>query len=137
MDLTKSVDVPKTQAQIVNIVVEMICKTQYSETGLSKWFERPAVEHTWKISKSHFTAAHTALKRIHGPDLCNKSYHQAKNMAAELNTNFERMRDEVLTRFYVLVEGQAEAPKVEAAQEEPEIMNATTEVNYQLLELIQ
>ena len=43
-------------------------------------------------------------------------------MAAELNTNFESMRDEVLTRFYVLVEGQAEAPKVEAAQEEPEIM---------------
>ena len=64
MDLTKSVDVPKTQAQIVNIVVEMICKTQYFETGLSKWFERPAVEHTWKISKSYFTAAHTALNEF-------------------------------------------------------------------------
>ena len=82
MDLTKSVDVPKTQAQIVNIVVEMICKTQYFETGLSKWFERPAVEHTWKISKSHFTAAHTAFKNICGTKLQNEACHKENQMAA-------------------------------------------------------
>ena len=58
-------------------------------------------------------------------------------MAAEINNFFERMRDEVLTGVHALVEGQAEAPKVKAVEEEPETINATTEVNYQLLKLIQ
>ena len=44
------------------------------------------------------------------------------------------MRDKVLTP---LVEGQAEAPPVEAVEGELATMNATTEVNTQLLQLIQ
>ena len=49
VDLSASGNVPKTQDQIVTIGVEMIRKTQYFETGLSKWFERPAVKYTWHI----------------------------------------------------------------------------------------
>ena len=33
----------------------------YIETGLSKWFEHPAIDHMWNIFKYQFTAAHTAL----------------------------------------------------------------------------
>ena len=44
--LSKSDNVPKTQAQIVNIGVEMILMIQDSETGISEWFEIPEVDHT-------------------------------------------------------------------------------------------
>ena len=47
------------------------------------------------------------------------------------------MRDEFLTGVHALVEGQAEYPPVEAVAEDPTTMNATTEVNYQLLRLFQ
>ena len=72
-----------------------------------------------------------------GPNLKNTAYHQSNKVAAELNTILKSMRDEVLAGVHALVEGQAEAPPVEAVQEYPEKMNATTEVNYQLLKLIQ
>ena len=58
-------------------------------------------------------------------------------MAAELNTNFERITAEVITGVYALVEVQAEAPPLEEVQEEPATMNTTTELNYQLLKLIE
>ena len=47
------------------------------------------------------------------------------------------MRDKVITRVHDLVEGHAESPPVKAAEEQPEIMNATTEVKYHTLKLIQ
>ena len=53
----------------------MIWKTQDFETGLSNWFECTSVEHTWHIFKTHFTAAHNALKLIIGSTLCNTEYH--------------------------------------------------------------
>ena len=81
----------------------MIQKTQDFETGLSEWFDCPTVDYTWQIFKSHFTSTHTALKRIIGPILRNTAHHQANQMVAELSTNFERMRDEVLTRVHALV----------------------------------
>ena len=91
----------------------MIQKNWDSETGLSKWFGRPSVEHMWHILKTHFTTAHTNFKTNHGPTLHNTAYHQANDIAAELNTNFERLRDKVLTEVHALVEGQYEAPPVE------------------------
>ena len=59
--LAASSNSPKTQAQTLKIGVEMIQKTKNFETGLSKWFERPVVEHTWHIFKSHFTDFHNSL----------------------------------------------------------------------------
>ena len=47
------------------------------------------------------------------------------------------MRDEFLTRFHALVEVQAEPPPLKAVQEEPSTMNPATELNVQLLNLIQ
>ena len=75
--LAKAGTVPKTQSQIVNIGVEMIRKTQDFEIVLSEWFKHPAVDHTWKVFKSHITAAHNTSKLICGPRLCNTAYHQA------------------------------------------------------------
>ena len=49
MALEKAGHVPKTQAQIVNIGVEIIRNTQDFETGISERFERPLVEYTWQI----------------------------------------------------------------------------------------
>ena len=49
MALSTAVNVPNTQDQIVTIGVEMTRKTQYFETGLSKWSERPEVKYTWNI----------------------------------------------------------------------------------------
>ena len=46
LDLAAAGNDPKIQDQIVTIDVEMIKKTQYFETGLRKWFERPAVKYT-------------------------------------------------------------------------------------------
>ena len=69
--------------------------------------------------------------------LINKACHQENQMAAELNTNFERITAEVITGVYALVEVQAEAPPLEEVQEEPATMNTTTELNYQLLKLIE
>ena len=97
----------------------MIKKNQYCETGLSKWFQRPAVEHTWNIFKTQCKASHTALKIISGPTLRNIAYHQDNEMVAELNTNFERMRDEVLAGVHALMEVQAEALPIEAVEEYP------------------
>ena len=76
MDLDTAGNFSNTQAQIFNIGVEMIRKTQVFETGIIKWFMHPAGEHTWQISRYHFTAAHNALKRSSGPTLRNASYHQ-------------------------------------------------------------
>ena len=109
-------NVPKTQAQIVNIGVEMIQKTRDFETGISKWFKRTAVEHTRKIFKPYFTAAHTALKLINGKNLRNTTYHQANKMEAEINTKFESMINEFLTGVHALVEGQDEAPRVKSVE---------------------
>ena len=47
MDLDNVVNVPKTQAQVFNIGVEIIGKTREFETGISEWFEHPTVEHMW------------------------------------------------------------------------------------------
>ena len=47
VSLDKAGNVPNTQAQIFNIGVKMIWKTQDFETGLSKWFKHAAVAHTW------------------------------------------------------------------------------------------
>ena len=44
--LAEAGNIPKTQAQILTIGVEMIRKTQAFETGLNEFFEHPAVEHT-------------------------------------------------------------------------------------------
>ena len=44
--LAEAGNVLKIQDQSVTIGVEMIQKTQYFETGLRKWFERPAVKYT-------------------------------------------------------------------------------------------
>ena len=41
-------------------------------------------------------------------------------MAAELNTHFDRMKDEILTGVHALVKGQAEAPPTKAVKEDPE-----------------
>ena len=57
-------------------------------------------------------------------------------MAAELNTHFDRMKDEILTGVHALVKSQAEAPPIKAVKEEPESMNATKELNAHLLKLI-
>ena len=46
--LSSEGNVSKTQDQIVTIGMEMIWKTQDSETGLRDWFKRPAVDYTWK-----------------------------------------------------------------------------------------
>ena len=70
----------------------------------------------WQIFKSHFTAAHDALKIMFGPMLSNTAYHQSNKMADELNTNFTRIRDEVLTVVHALVESQFEVPPVKAFQ---------------------
>ena len=49
--LTAAGNVPNKQAQIISIGVEIIRKTQYFEIDFREQFERPAVEHTWKILK--------------------------------------------------------------------------------------
>ena len=87
MALDASGNVHKTQAQMFNLGVERIHKTQDFETGPRKWFDSTAVEHMWQIFKSHFTDNHDSLKRTLGPTMCNAAYHQANQMADELNTN--------------------------------------------------
>ena len=62
--------------------------------------------------KTHFTSAHTALKRIRGPTLRNTAYHQANKMASEINTNYDSMKDGVLSGVQALVECQSEDPPV-------------------------
>ena len=44
-------NIPNKQAQIFTIGVEMIWKNQYFGTGIIKYFEPPAVDHTWHIFK--------------------------------------------------------------------------------------
>ena len=58
-------------------------------------------------------------------------------METELNTNFERIRDEFFTGFHSIVEGQSGYPPFKAVQEEPETMNVNTEVNAHILKLFQ
>ena len=45
MASASDVNVPKTQDPIFTIGVEMIQNTQDFETGVSEWFECPAVKH--------------------------------------------------------------------------------------------
>ena len=71
VSLAKAGNFPKTQAQIVNIGVEMIQKAQDFGTGLSERFKHPKVDHTWQVFKSHFTDFHNSLKRICRPKLRN------------------------------------------------------------------
>ena len=99
-----------------NLGVERIHKTQDFETGLSKWFKRPAVEHTCNIFKSHCIADHTALKQMRGPILINYLYHQANQMASELNKTFKTIIDEVLMLVHALVDVQYVAQPVEAVE---------------------
>ena len=44
VDLSASDNFPKTQAQIINIGVEMIQKNQYFETGISECFKRLSIQ---------------------------------------------------------------------------------------------
>ena len=58
-------------------------------------------------------------------------------MAAELSTNFERMRDEVITGVHAIAEGKSEAPPLKVVKEEPATMNTTMELNSHILKLIE
>ena len=67
--------------------------------------------------KTHFIAAHTALKQISRPTILNTAHHKVNQMAAELNIHFESTIDEVINGVHALGKGQAEAPPVEAVKE--------------------
>ena len=67
--------------------------------------------------KTPFTAAHTALKQISGPNLLNTAHHKVNQMEAQLNIHFESTIDEVINGVHALGKGQAEAPPVKAVKE--------------------
>ena len=135
--LSKVGNVTKTQDLIFNIGMEMIWTAQDFEIGISEWLECPVVEHTWQNFKLHLKATHTDLKLICWPTLRNTAFYQANQMEDELITNFESVRDEVLSGVHYLVEGQYEAPQVKAFQEDTKTNNSTIVLNYLFLILIQ
>ena len=102
VELADAARLPKTNAQIVNMGLHIIRKTQDLEQALTAWFARPVADRTWLNFKEHFSSAYRALKKVRGPAMRSTTF-QANLMAEQLNENIERMKTEVLASVNALV----------------------------------
>ena len=126
VELAEAARLPKTNAQIVNMGLHIIRKTQDFEQALTAWFARPVADQTWLNFKEHFTSAHRALKQIRGPTMRNTTF-QANLMAKQLTDNIERMKTEVLANVNALVTHTPASDHSHVAPSVPSV-NATTSV---------
>ena len=124
VELADAARLPKTNAQIVNMGLHIIRKTQDLEQALTAWFARPVADQTWLNFKDHFSSAHRALKQVRGPTMRSTTF-QANLMAEQLNENIERMKTEVLASVNALVT-PTPAPNHSQVATSAASVNATT-----------
>ena len=139
--LAKAAQMPKTQAQIVNLGLYLVKKTNDFEAALLTWYGRPVVEQTWVNFKTHFTAAQRQLKKIRGITMQNTPYHQVNQIAAQLSEDFTRLRTDVVNSVTDLVRHESPAappvPLPASQNDQAAMMNATMATNAEMLRLIQ
>jgi hypothetical protein len=153
-ELSRAGGLDRSVAQMINYGLDTIRRTNEFDRALTDWFNRPANEKTWTIFKQHFTRALRELRRIRGPTLRSTAFHQAHQMAAELNTmntNFNRLQDTVVKSVQSIshqihdsftsipdTTQEPTQPPPAAAASTGDTMNATTNsVNAEMLRLIQ
>ena len=95
--MSTAANLEKSERQIISIAIDIIRRTGDLETALLQWEIRPANQQTWIAFKAHFNAAHRALKRIRGPTMRNTAFHQAHQVATDLKSEFENMRDDIVS----------------------------------------
>ena len=97
--MSTAANLEKSERQIISIAIDIIRRTGDLETALLQWEIRPANQQTWIAFKAHFNAAHRALKRIRGPTMRNTAFHQAHQVATDLKSEFENMRDDIVVSW--------------------------------------
>ena len=96
---------PKTDAQLVNIGLTLIRKTNDFEKGLTAWYNRHHTLQTYRDFKIHFTAAKKELQKVRGKRMKQTSFHQV-NQVAQLQTDLSTMRDELVSSINTLAEAR-------------------------------
>ena len=96
VDLATATGIPKTDAQIVNLGITLIKKTNDFETALLNWYNRHPTQQTYAQFKTHFNDAQQALKKVRGKKMFSTSFHQA-NQVEQLQNDMSQMRDELVT----------------------------------------
>jgi len=94
--LSITVNLQKSEQQVVGIGLDIVRRTGDFEKGLIGWLARPVVEHTWPNFKQRFNAAYRELKRIRGPAMRSTAFHHAHQVVTDLSRDFTQMRDEVM-----------------------------------------
>ena len=88
-------NVPYTNEQLVAFGIHILQKTGDFELSLAEWFEGNDDDQTWAHFKRHFSAAHRSLKKVRGTQIKSTAFHQANNLAVEVNSNIAELRDEL------------------------------------------
>ena len=154
---TTAAGMPKTDAQLVNIGLTLIRKTNDFEKGLTTWYNRHPTLQTYRDFKIHFTAAKKELKKVRGKRMNQTSFHQA-NQVTQLQTELATMRDELVSSINTLAEArnaELEATEALLAQNQHQTIppsppvpttqpiplaapsaNATTTTNDEILQLL-
>ena len=94
--IAEAADIPKTVNQLIAYGLDIIRATGEFETGLTTWYARPAVQHTWANFKTHFTTAHTELIKVRGKSMRGTAFHQANATVAALSTEMNNIRNDLV-----------------------------------------
>ena len=85
---------PFTTAQLLEIGLAVLKRTELYSNALGDWYKRPVAEHTWVNFKAHFQTARRLLKKLRGPtlgqtSLTNALTEQVRTVREELNSLHE------------------------------------------------
>ena len=61
-----------------------------------EWWEIDEAQKTWRRFKTHFTAAHKALRKVRGKTIRQTSYFQANQVLEQVNHNINQMKADIL-----------------------------------------
>ena len=128
----------KSEQQIIGFGLDIIRRTGDMETALREWNALPVAQQTWIGFKTHFNRGHRKLRRIRGPSMRNTAFHQAHQVATELSSDFNQMRNEIVAAMnsISMMKEPADTPEDTLPSPTAPAMNATT-TDPQLLKAIQ
>ena len=69
--------------QLVAIGIQLIKNMNDFEKGLTDWYARPSVDHTFINFKTHFEQAYLSLRKCRGISMKNTMFHQQANSVTE------------------------------------------------------
>ena len=100
--LATAAGLTRSASMLIALGINIIRKTGDFEKALLEWYELDDEDKTWPRFKSHFNAAHKALRKVRGKTIRSTSYFQANQVIAEVNSNINKMKTDILENMSLL-----------------------------------